>query len=83
MEVPSPVETPSGTSVVQLLPEMGTVTVTLELLLPHVLLAAEKAGNKPAALGTLHATWPSAVGFAAAVKLQMRPLLQGRGPVTR
>ena len=54
----------------------------VELLVAHALFASEKAGAKAALLGTLQATWLSTAGLWPAIKLQVRPLLQGREPFT-
>lgn len=55
---------------------------TLLLLLVHIILLVENLAASSGLPGTLHATWLSTAGEAAAVKLQVRPLLHGRGPLT-
>jgi hypothetical protein len=77
-----PVNDPRGSMLLQVLPTGCTVTATLAVLVPHVAIAEEKAGTKLVLPGTLHATWLSAVGAAAEVKVQVEPLLHGRGPLT-
>jgi hypothetical protein len=76
-----PVKAPMSSCILQVFPVGLTVSSTFPVLLEHVLLSNEKLGSKVLP-DTKQATWPSAVGVAPAVKAQVSPLLQGRGPVT-
>ena len=58
------------------------MTPIVELLLLHAIVDEEKAGAKLVLPGTLHATWPSAVGLEPATKVQALPKVHGRGPLT-
>jgi hypothetical protein len=79
---PLPVNAWKLRGVEQVLPVGLVVTFTDEVLTLHASVVAVKVGVKADAPGTLHATWLSAVGLDPEMKVQVRPLLHGRGPVT-
>jgi hypothetical protein len=70
------------TCIEQLFPTGVVITSTLSVVLAHAMLVAEKVGTKLVFPGTLHATWPSAVGLDPEMKVQVLPGVHGRGPVT-
>jgi hypothetical protein len=67
----------------QLPPAAGTFKFKLEGDVEHAMLVAENTGFSSLLLGTLHATSASDVGVEPDLKVQVRPLAHGRGPLTK
>jgi hypothetical protein len=67
---------------VQLFPGAKAINPTEEALVEQDFDASENSSSKLDKPGTLHATWPSAVGLAPATKVQVRPGLHGSGPLS-